>query len=116
VTGGTSFTWYLNGSPVTDPDGRMTGLGTPNLIIEDARLTDDGQYTLVVGSACPDVTSAVAVISIVPLPTAEIIYNGLVLCTNTGDEVVITGTPGAIVTYTINGGDTRTITLSPMGQ
>ncbi|MGK4566955.1 hypothetical protein [Flavobacterium sp. 3HN19-14] len=58
-----------------------------------------------------------AILIVNPLPEATI-TNGLepVICGGSAADVIFTGTPNAVVTYTVNGGEDRTIILSPSGS
>jgi gliding motility-associated-like protein len=88
------------------------------LQITPADLDDSGVYRCFISSGtCPDVVSQPATVIVRPLPDATI-ANGAesTICANTGTDVIFTGTPNSIVTYTVNGGEEQTITLNPSGS
>ncbi|AWA28919.1 hypothetical protein HYN48_01810 [Flavobacterium magnum] len=112
TTGDVTYRWQFNGVD--------TGVTTSVLEIQNAQLTDSGVYRCIVSDAtntCPDIYSQPATITVRPLPDASI-ANGAdtTICDNTGTDVIFTGTPNAIVTYTVNGGEAQTITLNPSGS
>ncbi|WP_291087545.1 T9SS type B sorting domain-containing protein [Flavobacterium sp. BFFFF1] len=109
VTGDVTYRWQHDGVDV----------GTDALYhVDIAQLSDSGVYRCVISNfPCPDIyTNAVNVI-VRPLPDATI-ANGAdtTICADTATDVIITGTPNAIVTYTVNGGNEETITLNPSGS
>ena len=76
-------------------------------------ITTDGIYYIKsVNGNCFDI-AAVAVI-IKELPTASIY--GETICYNTSGKVNFTGTPNAVVTYTIDGGTNQMVTLNNRGD
>ncbi|MDI1257080.1 MAG: choice-of-anchor L domain-containing protein [Flavobacterium sp.] len=106
------YQWLYNNQPITVD-------GTSNsYIIPVAQLSNSGNYTVRVSSpSCPSVTSSVAYLIVNPLPQATI-ANGLepIICGGNAADVIISGTPNAVVTYTINGGEEQTVILSPSGS
>ncbi|WP_366927245.1 gliding motility-associated C-terminal domain-containing protein [Flavobacterium sp.] len=68
-------------------------------------------------TTCPVTVSGTATITVVPLPTATISADGNeTICSGTSATVIFTGTPGAVVTYTVNGGTPAlTVTLDASG-
>jgi gliding motility-associated-like protein len=71
-------------------------------------------YTLVsVGNGCTASLTNTVTINVLPLPTASIV--GSTICANTTGTVTISGTPDAIVEYTIDGGANQTAILSSSG-
>lgn len=102
--------------------------GTPQAVLLDASGTAviTGTYTSsttisltqVMGSGTPSCTqtlNASVTITVVPLPTVSIAATSTTVCTGTTATVIFTGTPNAIVTYTINGGPAQQITLDASG-
>ncbi|WMW77256.1 PKD-like domain-containing protein [Flavobacterium sp. 20NA77.7] len=74
-------------------------------------LVNASVYTLVsVGNGCTVSLTNSVTINVLPLPTASIV--GSTICANTTGTVTISGTPGAIVEYTIDGGANQTAILS----
>jgi len=110
----------LGGTP--DAIGTWTGplattnghLGTVNI----ASLTAAGSpyvFTYRVASGvCPTVTSTVT-INILPLPVATLSISNLNICSGENSNIIITGTPNAIVTYTV-GGAVRIVTIPASGS
>jgi gliding motility-associated-like protein len=77
-------------------------------------LVNASVYTLVsVGNGCTVSLTNAVTINVLPLPTASIV--GSTICANTTGTVTISGTPGAIVEYTIDGGANQTAILSSTG-
>ncbi|MGK4567657.1 immunoglobulin domain-containing protein [Flavobacterium sp. 3HN19-14] len=108
-----TYRWYFNGAPIMTTGGDLASYGNTT-----SQLTDSGNYYVVVSSpSCPSVTSATVYLIVNPLPEATI-KEGLEqnICEGQAADVIFTGTPNAIVTYTINGGEELTIILSPSGS
>lgn len=63
---------------------------------------------------CPTSASGTVIITVVPLPTVAISGN-ITICAGEQATVTFTGTPNAIITYTINGGANQTISLDASG-
>ncbi len=94
------------------------GEDSPTYSVTNAALTDAGTYRVVVSTdTCPDVYSSTVTAVVRPLPDATVSTGAQsTICDNTGTDVIFTGTPNAIVTYTVNGGEEQTITLNPSGS
>jgi large repetitive protein len=109
VTGNVTYRWQHDGADV----------GTDALYhVDVAQLDDAGTYRCIISSiSCPDIYTNNVTVMVRPLPDATI-ANGSqsTICDNTGTDVIFTGTPNAIVTYTVNGGAEETITLNPSGS
>ncbi|AWA31206.1 hypothetical protein HYN48_14490 [Flavobacterium magnum] len=108
VTGNVTYVWQHDGVDVSNDQVYH---------VDAAQLSDSGVYRCIVKStSCPDVYSNPVTVVVRPLPDATI-ANGSesTICDNTGTDVIFTGTPNAIVTYTVNGGEEQTITLNPSG-
>ena len=105
-----SYQWQFNN---VDIAGETTNI----LTIASAQLSNSGNYTCIVSSPpCPSITSNVAQIVVKPLPVAGIDNNVAPICQDHASEVRFTGTPYAIITYTVNGSAPREITLSAIGE
>ena len=77
-------------------------------------LVNASVYTLVsVGNGCTVSLTNSVTINVLPLPTASI--SGSTICANTTGTVTISGTPGAIVEYTVDGGSNQTAIISSSG-
>jgi hypothetical protein len=64
---------------------------------------------------CGQSVTGIAAITVNPLPTASI-SGTTTVCSGTNTDIFFTGTPNAVVTYTINGGANTTITLDASGN
>src|SRR4029079_15372036 len=64
--------------------------------------------------ACPVPVTGTAIITVAPIPTATI-SGATTVCSGSGANITITGTPGAVVTYTINGGANQTANIGAGG-
>ena len=68
------YQWKKEGTDIAD-GGDISGSETTNLIINNAQITDSGNYTCVITSLCGTLTSNIAVIDIVPVPVTGPIYH-----------------------------------------
>lgn len=64
--------------------------------------------------SCTQPLTGSVTINVIPLPVVTISSSATV-CPNSPAVVTFTGTPNAVVTYTINGGNNQTITLNASG-
>jgi gliding motility-associated-like protein len=91
---------------------------TGTAVFTSAALTADTTFDLVSvasgTSACSQAQTGSAVVTVNALPTAAI-SGTTSICSGTTSDITFTGTPNAIVTYTINGGSNQTITLDATG-
>ncbi len=93
--------------------------GSGNATINIASLTADVTYTLVsvsLSGSCPQPLTQSITITAVPMPTASVSANPATICSNQTSTITFTGTPNAVVTYTVNGGTNQTITLNNSGS
>lgn len=65
-----------------------------------------------ISGSCISASRTAVTATVIPLPTAAISSNSTPICEEEDAEFTITGTSGAIVTYTINGGADTTVALS----
>ncbi|POS01417.1 hypothetical protein Q361_111128, partial [Flavobacterium croceum DSM 17960] len=91
-----------------------------NATLNTGNLTTTSTYSLVsVSSAttpvCTQLISDSAVVTVIPQPTASI-SGTTTICSGNSATISFTGTPNAIVTYTVNGGVNQTITLDTVGN
>ncbi|MEO4006059.1 gliding motility-associated C-terminal domain-containing protein [Flavobacterium sp. CAU 1735] len=103
VDGGTNQTITLNGTGTAS-------LTTPGL-------TASSIYSLVSVTgvnACSQNLTGSATVTIMPLPTATI-SGTREICSGTATTITFTGTPNAIVTYTVDGGANQIIPLDESG-
>ena len=110
---GTTYVWT---SAATNVTGASTSSGTT---ITDA-LTVTGANTGTVvytitpsGSGCTG-SPITATVIVNPLPTATI-SGATTICNGSSTTVYFLGTPGATVTYTVNGGANQTVILDSLG-
>lgn len=66
-------------------------------------------------STCSQLQTGTAVITVLTQPTASISQNTAV-CLGSSATVTFNGTPGATITYTVNGGSNQTIVLNSSGN
>ncbi|SCY28909.1 T9SS type B sorting domain-containing protein [Flavobacterium caeni] len=64
---------------------------------------------------CMQTLSQTLTVSALTMPTATISANATSVCANQTRTVVFTGTPNAIVSYTVNGGASQSVTLNATG-
>ncbi len=105
-------TYTINGGPNTTIT--LNGAGTAT--VNTGTLTTNAVYTLVSASlnSCSQAQSGTATVTVAPLPTATI-SGTVTICNGSDADIAFSGTPNAIVTYTINGGPNTTVTLNGAG-
>jgi gliding motility-associated-like protein len=126
VCPGSSATVTFNGTPnaivtyVVDAGANQTitlnVAGSASILISSVTATTS--YSLVkvtLGGTCTQTLSQSITITAVPLPTASISASPLVICANQTSTINVTGTPNAVVSYTVNGGTNQTIPLNASG-
>lgn len=64
---------------------------------------------------CPSPANGSVVITVLPLPSV-VIAGSTTICEGESATITFTGTPGAVIAYTINGGAVQTITLDVNGS
>ena len=107
VNGGASQTITLNNSGTATISAPYSATTTFTLV----NATSAGP------NSCTQPLTGSAVITVLPLPTVAISINGSnSICAGSNATVVFTGTPDAVVTYTLNGGPNQTITLDNTGS
>src|SRR4029079_18214330 len=114
-TPGAVVTYTINGG--ANQQATIGAGGT--VVIASGNLTGNATYALVSVSngtapACPQPLTGSAVITVAPVPTATI-SGATTVCSGSGANITITGTPGAVVTYTINGGSNQQATIGAGG-
>ncbi len=65
--------------------------------------------------SCPATVSGSVTITVIGLPVAAISATSSQVCSGSSASIIITGTPGAVVTYSINGGPNQQVTLNASG-
>ncbi|MCI9846458.1 PKD-like domain-containing protein [Flavobacterium pectinovorum] len=87
-------------------------------ILATGNLTTNTIYNLVSvqnpATTCSQAQTGTATVTINSLPTASI-SGSTSVCSGTGSNITFSGTPNAIVTYTINSGTNQTINLDAAG-
>ena len=111
-TPGAVVTYTVNGEEQTvtlDAAGNATVTGT---------YTDTTAIVLVsvANGACVTPLNQSVVITVISLPTASISGEQIICSGQSATGMTITGTPNAIVTYTLNGGAAQTVTLDAAGN
>lgn len=104
VNTGANQTVLLNASGTASITGTITATTTYELI----------QVSL--GGLCTQALNQILTISAVAIPTGAISANPLVICSNQTSTISFSGTPNAILTYTINGGANQTVALNASGS
>jgi mucin-2 len=104
INGGSSQTIILNASGMATVTNTYTATAIFNLV----------SITTAGSPGCSNPQGGTVTITVLPLPTASISTNTNV-CLGNISTVTFTGTPNAIVTYTINGGSDQTIILDGSG-
>lgn len=122
ICSGSSTTIIFSGTPNATVTYTING-GSNQTIMLDASgnaslttptLSANTTYALVsVNGACPNAATGNAVITVLPLSTATISVP--TICSGTTATIQFSGTPNAIVTYTVNGGANQHITLNGLG-
>lgn len=105
VDGGSAQTVVLNGSGTATVTFNPTANATVNLVSATTNGTP----------GCTAPLSGSITIPVLPLPIASV-SGGQPVCIGSEATIVFTGTPNAIVTYTVNGSDVQTITLDDEGN
>jgi gliding motility-associated-like protein len=93
--------------------------GTGEAVINSGTLIANGTITLVdiTSASSPSCTNTLSIdstITVIQLPTASI--SALGVCEGESGEVLISGTPGATVTYTVDGGANQDVVLDSQGE
>jgi hypothetical protein len=104
INGGSNQTISLNGSGVAT----ITSTYSVTTIFTIVSVTTTGT------PVCTEPQTGSVTITIVPLPTVTIAANATI-CSGESATITFTGTPNAIVTYTVNGGSNQTIVLNASG-
>jgi gliding motility-associated-like protein len=94
--------------------------GSGNATVNTGALTADAIYELVSvelsgAQNCLQSITGNALVTVLDLPTATI-DGAVTICSGDNADIAFTGTPDAIVTYTINGGADQTVTLDGSGN
>ncbi len=110
TNGGASptYQWSVNGSPVS---GETASTFTTTTLANSDVVTVEMTSNAACVSGSP-ATSTGITMTVNPNPTASISGNNGPICNNTTASFTLTGTSGAVVTYTINAGSNQTITLT----
>ncbi|OYU84665.1 MAG: hypothetical protein CFE24_05745, partial [Flavobacterium sp. BFFFF2] len=110
-----TFSYDLNGSvftvstTTTSSIAAITvpnGPGTYNYTLQSIQSTTT--------PVCSNVVTGVKTVVVDPLPTATI-SGTVTLCSGNSSTITFTGTPNAVVTYSIDGGANQTVTLNSSG-
>ncbi len=122
-TGGTgpyTYQWYsnsLNNNTTGTSLGSSNGAQTSTYSPPSTSVVGTTYYYCIVSLTnsplCGSFTSTTSAVTIVDLVAS--ISGTASICNGTSTNITFTGTPGAVVTYTINGGADQTITLNGVG-
>jgi gliding motility-associated-like protein len=111
-----TFTYTINGG-----DNQTITTTTGNSVTIAVPTSSVGVFTYALVSvssagltSCSQTQTGSAVVTVNALPTATI-SGTTSICRGTTAVITFTGTPNAVVTYTINGGTNQTITLNATG-
>jgi gliding motility-associated-like protein len=128
VCSGSSATINFNGTPGATVAYSVTGSGNQTVTLNAAgnasvvipNVTSSTAYTLINVTAagangCTKALSQSITISAASLPTTSISANPLSVCSGQTSTINFSGTPNAVVTYTVNSGN-QTITLDSSGS
>ncbi|RYF64112.1 MAG: hypothetical protein EOO39_27280, partial [Cytophagaceae bacterium] len=105
--------YTVNGAPQTITLG-ASGTATITQVYTSTTTYQLLSVTTPGAPGCTRNVPGTVLITVVPPPTAAISANATI-CPGTSATVNFTGTPNAIVSYTVNGGPIQTITLSAAG-
>jgi hypothetical protein len=103
-----TYQWKINGTNVS---GETASTFTTTTLVNSDVVTVEMTSNALCVSGSPATSSGITMIVNVN-PTANISSNNGPICNNTNASFNLTGTSGAIVTYTINGGSNQTIALT----
>lgn len=126
ICSGANATVTFSGTPNATVTYTINGGGNQTIVLNNLGnasisniYTTTTIYNLVSVSSsgipsCVQLLSGSMTILVVPLPIVTI-SNNVSICVNESATVTFTGTPNAIVTYTVDGGVNQTITLDALG-
>jgi hypothetical protein len=127
ICSGTAASFTFTGTPNATVLYALNGGASQSIVLNasgsatltTAALTVNTSLTLISVStaspACIQNLNGTAVVTVLPLPTVTI-GNGISVCFGTSGNISFTGTPNAIVSYTVNGGVAQSLTLSGAGN
>ncbi|MFM7310004.1 MAG: beta strand repeat-containing protein, partial [Flavobacteriales bacterium] len=126
ICSGSTATFNFTGTPNATIAYTLNGGASQNIVLSaagtasltTAALSSNASLTLVSVSTaspnCVQVVSGTATVNVLTLPTANI-GNGISVCYGTSGNISFTGTPNAIVSYSVNGGANQTLTIGANG-
>jgi len=123
---GTTATINFTGTPNATVTYKVNGGGNQTIALDAAGIasivipsaTATTVYTLVqvsIGGVCTQTLSQTLTVTVVPMPTATVSATPLTICSGQTSTVNFSGTPNAVLTYTVNGGANQTIALDASG-
>ncbi len=105
VNSGPNATITLSAAGTATISATYTATTTFNLV----------SITLTGIGGCTQNQTGTVIITVIPLPIVAISAENTTVCAQSNGTVIFTGTPNAIVTYTVNNGPNQTITLNASG-
>ncbi|ESU23478.1 hypothetical protein FEDK69T_16440 [Flavobacterium enshiense DK69] len=99
-------------SPVNDFSSGVVDIANTSATLTVTNLTATTYYRVVVANANCTAYSTIATITVNPLLIATIVSSNSPICSGSNAVFNVSGTSGATLTYTINGGGNQTIVLT----
>ncbi|CAM3565227.1 hypothetical protein FSS13T_06640 [Flavobacterium saliperosum S13] len=125
ICSGTTANITITGTPNTTVNYTVNGASSSvnlpasgTVTFATASLSVQTTYQLVsvsTGSGCTGTLSQSVVVNIAPQPTA-LISGTTTICNNSSTTITFSGTPGATVEYTVNGGGIQTVVIGAGGS
>ncbi|HSD13482.1 MAG TPA: T9SS sorting signal type C domain-containing protein [Flavobacterium sp.] len=112
LTGYTNTIQKWQSSTISDFSSGVTDIANTTATLTVTNLTVTTYYRVVVVNANCSSFSTIAAIQVNPMLTATIIGNNSPICIGSNAVFNLTGSTGATVTYTINGGANQTVVLT----
>jgi gliding motility-associated-like protein len=115
---GTTYTWQVVQSYVTGATSESIGSTTftpQTLTLLPGYLSGEAIYYVTPHFNGCDGDPITVVVNVKPIPTATISGTSAI-CSGTTTDITFTGTPNAIVTYTVNSGGNQTVVLNASGN
>lgn len=112
LTGFTNTIQKWQSSPVNDFSSGVVDIANTVATLTVTNLTTTTYYRVVLVNASCSSYSTVATITVNPMLTAAIVSNNSPICSGSNAVFNVTGSSGATLTYSINGGSNQTVVLT----